>query len=112
VQVADFFFQKTLEYDPALLVQKGTTKEQIQAALTTARERIAALPDFEHGTLEESLRALAGELGLKTGQLFGALRVAVTGRTVAPPLFDTLAVLGRERVLERIGLAIGVLTGS
>jgi glutamyl-tRNA synthetase len=110
VQVADFFFQETLEYDPALLVQKGTTTEQTQVALTAARERLATLPAFEHNPLEESLRALAGELGLKTGQLFGALRVAVTGRTVAPPLFDTLAVLGRERVLERLGLAIGVLT--
>jgi len=50
------------------------------------------------------------ELGLKTGQLFGALRVVVTGRTVAPPLFQTMAVLGKERCLQRIEAALENLT--
>jgi len=50
-------------------------------------------------------------LGLKTGQLFGTLRVAVTGRTAAPPLFQTMAVLGKERCLKRIGAALDRLRG-
>ena len=56
------------------------------------------------------LRALAEDLGLKAGQLFGAIRVAVTGRAVAPPLFETLAALGRERSLARIAAAAQALT--
>ena len=61
---------------------------------------------FDAEFLEAVLRPLALELGLKTGQLFGTLRVAVTGRTAAPPLFQTMAVLGRERCLRRIEAAL------
>ena len=57
------------------------------------------------------LRPLAVELELKTGQLFGTLRVATTGRTAAPPLFQTMAVLGKERCLRRIEAALNVLGG-
>jgi glutamyl-tRNA synthetase len=55
------------------------------------------------------LRALAEELGLKAGQLFGIIRVAATGKAVSPPLFETLAVLGRARTLERVDRAIEAL---
>jgi glutamyl-tRNA synthetase len=53
---------------------------------------------------------LVGELGLKAGQLFGVIRVAVTGRQVAPPLFDTMAILGKETCLNRIDQAIDGLS--
>jgi glutamyl-tRNA synthetase len=59
--------------------------------------------------MEARLRELVGELGLKPGQLFTSMRVAVTGRTVSPPLFETIEVLGRERALERLGRAIARL---
>ena len=65
---------------------------------------------WNEGALEERLRALATRLGLKTGQLFGTLRVAATGRTVAPPLFGTLDVLGRDTVLRRIARAEEMLS--
>ena len=55
------------------------------------------------------LRPLAEELGLKTGQLFGTPRTATTGRTATPPLFQTMAVLGKERCLERIATALAKL---
>ncbi len=55
------------------------------------------------------LRQLAEELGLKPGQLFGILRVAVTGQPVSPPLFESMAVIGKEKVLERIRKAIPIL---
>jgi len=57
------------------------------------------------------MRALAEELGLKAGQLFGLVRVAATGKTVSPPLFESLAVLGRSRTLARLDLAIQALQG-
>ncbi len=108
-QLTDFFFRPPAAYDPGLLVPKGVTREQTRAALAAARERAASLPDFTEERLEEALRALAADLGLKSGQLFGALRVAVTGRPVAPPLFATLAVLGRARTLDRLAQAIDLL---
>ncbi len=104
-----FFFTDHLEYDGALLVGKGMTPESTRRALAVSRQRLAALADFSAGALEGLLRPLAEELGLKTGQLFGALRVAVTGQTAAPPLFDTMSVLGKETCLKRIDAALDKL---
>lgn len=105
VEFTDFFFTDTLEYDGSPLVQKGMALESSLAALRTAKERLAGLSAWDRTALEELLRPLAAELGLKTGQLFGILRVASTGRTAAPPLFETMEVLGRERVMARLALA-------
>ncbi len=103
---ADFFFRERLEYDASLLVGQKMTSENTLKALQAARERLASLEGFSHDSLEGALRPLAEDLGLKTGQLFGPLRVATTGRTAAPPLFETMAVLGKERCLARIKAAI------
>ena len=72
-------------------------------------ERLDGMEDWTEASLEAELRALVEELGLKAGQLFGAIRVAITGRTVAPPLFETLAALGKERSLARIAAARAAL---
>jgi glutamyl-tRNA synthetase len=60
---------------------------------------------FDHDSLDAALRAAATQLGLKAGPMFQPIRVAVCGRKNAPPLFETLVVLGREVCLERIGQA-------
>jgi len=86
------------------------SQESTIEALKTARQRLEQLKVFDAESLEALLRPLAVELVLKTGQLFGALRVAVTGRTAAPPLFQTMAVLGKERCLKRIEAALENLT--
>jgi len=112
VELTDFFFASDLVYDPLLLVGKKMTKEQSLVALQTSYDRLSMLAKFDKGTLESMLRPLAEELALGTGQLFGTLRVAVTGRTVAPPLFETMAVLGKERTLKRIKTAIRRLQGA
>jgi glutamyl-tRNA synthetase len=111
VEWTDFFFTAELDYDPQLLIGKKMTAEESLATLRKARETLAVLPDFEEDTLEEALRALADELGLKARQLFGIVRVAATGKKVAPPLFGTLGILGRERVLERLDDAEEALEG-
>jgi glutamyl-tRNA synthetase len=96
-------------YDPALLVAKKTTPQQALAGLQ------GALAIFEQGTvqdeaaIEAALRALAEEQGLKAGQLFMPIRVAVTGRTESPGLFETLKVIGDDRVRARIRTAIELL---
>jgi glutamyl-tRNA synthetase len=59
--------------------------------------------------LEDTLRHLADDLGIKTGQLFNPLRVGTTARDAAPPLFETMAVLGKERCLKRIKAALAKL---
>jgi glutamyl-tRNA synthetase len=97
-------------YDITWLLGKKLTKQDAIRGLEAALERLQALP-FDHQSLEETLRNLATELGLKTGDFFGLLRVAVTGRTAAPPLFQTMASLGKERCLKRIEAALKKLQG-
>ena len=105
VELNDFFFLDELDYDPSLLVGKNMDIASSLRALEASLDRLEALSQFDHDSLEGALRPLAEELGLKTGQLFGVIRVAVTGRTAAPPLFETMSVLGRERCLKRLEAA-------
>ena len=103
---ADFFFVDQLPpYDPAELIpQKGDTAMALKI-LTRARE-VLAQTEFKHDPLDQTLRAAALEMGAKAGQMFQPIRVAVCGRKNAPPLFETLEVLGRETTLARIELAL------
>jgi len=105
VELTEFFFADQLDYEPNLLIGE-ISRESAAGALKAASQRLSQLVAFDAASLEGVLRPLAAELGLKTGQLFGLLRVAVTGRTAAPPLFQTMAVLGRERCLKRIDAAL------
>jgi glutamyl-tRNA synthetase len=105
VDLVGFVFAEKLDYDPQLLVQKGMTAEQARQMLAESRQILSAVADFDEATLEPPLRAKADTLGLKPRQFFGTLRIATTGREVSPPLFGTLAILGRDRVLARIARA-------
>ena len=100
---ADFFFLKELApYDPAELIpSKGGDTVMAHRVLQHAQEVLATTP-FDHDSLDQALRAAATHLGLKAGQAFQPIRVAVCGRKNAPPLFETLVVLGRELCLTRI----------
>ena len=104
--VADFFFVNQLPpYDPAELVpQKGDAAMAV-TVLKRAREVLANV-EFKHDPLDQALRAAAQELGIKAGQMFQPIRVAVCGRKNAPPLFETLEALGRETTLARIEKAL------
>ena len=106
---ADFFFIDAPEYEASMLVGKKMTPETSLEALKAAEEKLSSLESFNHDLLEDTLRPLAGDLGLKTGQLFGLLRAATTGRNATPPLFETMAVLGKERCLKSIKAAIDKL---
>lgn len=116
-ELTDFFFVHDLIYEPVLLMPKGWTLGSTLEVLGWARGRLAELvavgAPFEAEPLEVSFRALAEERQVKTGHFFGILRVALTGRSVAPPLFQMMAVLGLERTVERVNRAINLLvTGS
>jgi glutamyl-tRNA synthetase len=101
-----FFYSDDLSYETSLLIQKGMDAERTKAALSSAQQLLAGLGQWEHHIMETPMRELAVELGLKTGQLFGSIRVAVSGRTATPPLFLMMEVLGRERTMLRIQEAI------
>jgi glutamyl-tRNA synthetase len=109
VELTRFLFVDELEYDSQMLIGKKMDKDSTLKALEAAQQRLEPLKTFDAESLEGVLRPLAPELGLKTGQLFGVLRVAVTGQTAAPPLFQTMAVLGRERSMQRIAAALSKL---
>jgi glutamyl-tRNA synthetase len=104
--VADFFFIDQLPpYDPAELIPKKGDAAMAKTVLQKARE-VLATAEFTHDGLESALRAASVELGIKAGQMFEPVRVAVCGRKTAPPLFGTLEVLGRETSVARIAQAI------
>jgi len=107
--VADFFFVDELApYDPAELIPQKGDLALAKKVLEEARE-ILVHAEWNHDGLDAALRAGAEKLKIKTGQMFQPIRVAVCGRKVAPPLFETLVVLGRETSLHRIGKAIELI---
>lgn len=113
VELTSFFFtDETEPYEVSALVPKKTDPEQVAAALRAVLGVLERADLGDEATVEARLRALAEEQGLKAGQLFMPIRVAVTGRTVSPGLFETLRVLGQERVLARLRQAIARLEGA
>ncbi|MBC8511493.1 MAG: glutamate--tRNA ligase [Dehalococcoidia bacterium] len=107
-QLTEFFFVEKLEYDVDLLLGRIEGAEAV-GALQASLAKLEGLQNWDAASLEAVLRPLADELNLKTGVFFGLLRVAVTGRTAAPPLFQTMDVLGRERCLQRLRVALDKL---
>ncbi|HSP66445.1 MAG TPA: glutamate--tRNA ligase [Bryobacteraceae bacterium] len=107
--IADFFFVKQLPpYDKAGLIPQKGDEAMARAALERACQ-VLSTAEFTHDGLDAALRAAAADMKMKAGQLFQPIRVAVCGRKEAPPLFETLEVLGRETALERIGQALELL---
>jgi glutamyl-tRNA synthetase len=104
-ELLGFFYADRPTYDDALLVPKGLDRPTAASLLDEATTIVSGAPSFDHATLEASLRELAATRGVKTGQLFMSLRVASTFSNVSPPLFETMEVLGRERVVERLETA-------
>ncbi len=103
-----FFYTEDWDYEIPV-IQKGMDAESTKNALIHARELLTSLHTWESAIIEEQMRALMTELGLKPGQFLGAVRVAVSGRKATPPLFQMVEVLGRERTLARIERALANL---
>jgi glutamyl-tRNA synthetase len=104
-----FFFAAPRQLDPHDLTPKKSTPQAALQALMAARAALAELPAWTEAELETRLRALAEELGIKTGDLFMTLRVAATGSKVSPPLFQTLHALGQAETLRRLDTATEAL---
>ena len=107
--MAGFFFQPDVHPQPSELVGKKMSAQESAHAAERSYEVIQAMPEIKSELLEHALRDLADELGVKAGQLFGILRVAVTGQKVSPPLIESMVIIGIEKVLARIEHAVKIL---
>jgi len=105
----DFAYVDDLSYDAGELLQKRLTPQQAAVALEAAAAALEALPEYSETAIEAALRAQAEASGLKAREFFGAVRVAATGKAVAPPLFGSLAILGQARTVRRLKAAIAAL---
>jgi glutamyl-tRNA synthetase len=109
-EMLGFLLVDELEVEPAAAA-KHLTAEQ-QPVLVAAHAALADAEGWDVATIESALRAaLVDGLGLKPKHAFGPVRVAVTGRTVSPPLFESLELLGRRRTLVRLDAALARLSG-
>ncbi len=104
-----FLFEDFEDYDATAWV-KVMTKEGVADILDQARERLAALAHWTAEGIESALRGMLEDLGIGAGKGLQPLRVAVTGSSVSPPLFESLSALGRERTLDRLARAQGLLS--
>lgn len=108
-EMVAFLADSPLERDMAAIFQKKMDRDKARQILALARSELAALQDFSVAEIDRVLRGVATQLGLKPGPAFVVLRVAVTGKTITPPLFESFAVLGRDRVLSRIDETVSLL---
>ena len=102
VRQARPYFVDEVEYDPDAVAKHWKDRGATMKLLSATHERLATLVEWTPAAMEESLRALAEELGTSAGKIFQPLRIALTGLTVSPGIFDVLLMLGRERALARI----------
>ncbi len=110
-QSAPYFIDR-IEYDAHAMAKQWKDRAASLTVLRGVHDALAALPDWTLAAMEEALRALALELGYaeKAGRIFQPLRVALTGASESPGIFEVLSLLGRERSLQRVETAIAMLT--
>jgi glutamyl-tRNA synthetase len=111
VEVGRFFFVDLPEYDRSA-VEKHLRPAGIADRLRAVDEAFAALSSFDPASTEAALRTVADATGVKAAALIHAVRVAVTGRTASPGLFDVLSLLGRERTHTRLAAALQLISAA
>ena len=111
VDMAGFFFHKEFQPPAAeMLVPKNMDAPGAKAMFEAAYAVLKDMNDFRTEATHAAMAELVTELELKNGQVFGGLRIAVTGQKVSPPTFETMEVLGKEASLQRIQKAIEILS--
>jgi glutamyl-tRNA synthetase len=99
------FFSDEFAIDPAAK-GKFWKDEKVPTLLGKLADALAALTEWNHDACDHASRQVAEDAGVKAGLLINATRVAIVGQAVAPPLFDTMTVLGQERVVRRLRAAV------
>ena len=103
------YFAGPLQFDTEAVEKQWKDRPAAAELLAAARQRLAALPQWTPEAMESALRALAEERGLAGGKVFQPLRVALTGMSVSPGIFEVLSAMGRDLALARIDGAIAFL---
>jgi len=101
---ADWAFRESIEYEPEACA-KYLKKDSVPEALLRLAEKLSNVDPFEEAPIEEALRNLAGEMGISAGKLIHPSRVAITGRSVSPGIFEVMAILGKEETIRRLNEA-------
>jgi glutamyl/glutaminyl-tRNA synthetase len=96
------FFTDDFERDSAAKEKFWKEPAKIKDLLAKVADALAALPEWNHDACDHATRAVAEAAGVKAGLLINAIRVAIVGQAVAPPLFDTMVVVGQQRVVRRL----------
>jgi glutamyl-tRNA synthetase len=109
VRQAGPYFLEDIAYDPAAVEKNWKDPTEASALLRVTRDALAAVSEWKPEPLEAALRALAESRGITAGKVFQPLRVALTGLTVSPGIFEMLVQMGRELSLKRIDRAIAAL---
>lgn len=109
---AAWFFKETVEPKKEDLIARNLTSAQSAEIAQKAYQILASLPEITPASAEPPLRLLVEQLGMSPGQVFGILRAAVTGQTVSPPLFESMEIVGKDKVLVRLKKAIAMLEGE
>ncbi len=109
IPFASFFFRETVEPNPEELVAKGLDAKQSADVARKSYDILASLPDLSHQMAEPPMREFVEKSGLSANQVFGILRVAMTGQKVSPPLFESMEIIGREKALGRLQKTIEIL---
>ena len=107
-----FLFTDDIGYEKGLLIPKKSDRATTVQVLARARAVLGELAPFVAATIQPALEGLAAELGWSKGELNGVVRMAITGRKVGPPLYESLEVLGKPKSLERIEKAQLLITGG
>jgi glutamyl-tRNA synthetase len=110
IPLATTFFGATVEYEPEAIGKQWRDAAVTAEILQATHDRLATLEQWEPAAMEDALRKLAEEKGISGGKIFQPLRVALTGKTVSPGIFDVLLYVGRDHSLARIGAAVAFLS--
>ena len=108
------YFLDAINYDAEAVAKQWKDPVLTALILRGVRDALATLPEWETSAMEDALRALAEARGLgeKAGKIFQPLRVALTGHSASPGIFDVLVLLGRTRALSRIDAAVAIVAAT
>lgn len=109
IPFAAFFFKEDVKPAPEDLIAKGLDAVTCSQIVKKSREILSSIASISHAEAEPLMRAYVESSGYTPAQVFGILRVAVTGQKISPPLFESMEIIGREKVLERLKIAAEIL---
>jgi glutamyl-tRNA synthetase len=101
-EMVEFLFKEEITRNIQEMFQKGIDKDIAKKVIEESSKAFEALCSFSADEIEATLRKIAENLALKAGPMFGVIRVAVTGKKITPPLFESIVALGKDTVLKRL----------